>query len=242
MLKGRQVGLGRGASGIDEGDDAEDIGLRHRQHQPGTPVVDRTAGGSQQAYDLLPRSSLRVHQAMITGHLASGRPGVALHVHDKHGVTSQLMQDRGDSGLPAAGGDLGQAAVDLHAPGQGRDRLLKLGVQRGNLAEPLSLGHDSSWLAMTVPHNCARTDKRKVCWSDRSSLPFTTKKICSRENGEVMGNAHRAGGPCTSSRAAPVSPARSLLTLSGARSKYAPTCWGARLRRYGKGRSREPPW
>ena len=48
----RSVSVG-GASGIHEGDDAQDIGLRHGRHQPGTPVVDRTAGGSQQAYDLL---------------------------------------------------------------------------------------------------------------------------------------------------------------------------------------------
>ena len=73
---------------------------------------------------------------MIGGELASGRAGAALHVHDEHGKTSQLMQGRGDSGLPAAGGDPGQAAVDLHKPGQGRDRRLKAGewLQQATLA------------------------------------------------------------------------------------------------------------
>jgi hypothetical protein len=105
-------------------------------------VVDRAARGSHQADDLLPLPSLPVHQVMIAGHLASGRAGVALHVHDEHGVAGQLVQGRGDTSLPAAGDDSSQAAVNLHASGQGRDRRLELRVERGDLPESFSLGCD----------------------------------------------------------------------------------------------------
>ena len=77
VLECRQVSLGRGASGINEGDDAQDVGLRHGRHQPGIPAVDRATRGSQQADGLLPLSSLPVHQAVIVRHLASGHPGNA---------------------------------------------------------------------------------------------------------------------------------------------------------------------
>ena len=72
VLERREVGLGRGANGVNEGDDAQDIGLRHGRHEPGTPAVDRAARGSQQADGLLPLPSLAAHQAVISGHLASG--------------------------------------------------------------------------------------------------------------------------------------------------------------------------
>ena len=64
MLKCGQVSLGRGASGVNERDEAEDISLRHSQHQPGTPAVDRAARGSKRADDLLPLPRLPVHQAV----------------------------------------------------------------------------------------------------------------------------------------------------------------------------------
>ena len=50
-------------------------------------------------------------------------------------------------------------------------------ISRSRSALPRSSTSETlSRLAMTAPHSCARTDRRNVSWSDRSSLPVTIKK------------------------------------------------------------------
>ena len=77
----------------------------------------------------------------------------------------------------------------------------------------------SSWLAITVPHSCARTDSRKTSWSDSSMWPETTRKTCSPPvSGEAMGNAQHTGEASIVSRVTAVSPVSSSPAWSGARS------------------------
>ena len=101
----------------------------------------------------------------------------------------------------------------------------------------------SSWLAMTAPHSCARTDKRKVSWSDRSSLPVTIKKTCSRVSGEVIGNAQHGAKAFHVEPGGPGQPGQETADALAGPARNTPlTCLDARLRRYGKRRSTEPPW
>ena len=122
VLKRSEVHLARGACGVNQRDDAEDVGARVGQDHPGLAMVDRTVRDLKPADKLPPLPGLILHQRLTVRQMTRGGTGVAVHILYENRERGELVQGLGNAHLSRLNNDLVQPTVDLHDLRKFRDR------------------------------------------------------------------------------------------------------------------------